>query len=48
MSDSRKSPLSKELFYYPEQVRMNKEISDKIGELKQLEFSQLYHVKSIY
>ncbi len=47
MSDSRKSPLSKELFYYPEQVKMNKEIADRIGELKKLEYSQLYHVKSL-
>lgn len=44
--ESNRSLLSKEAFYYPEQAKVNKEFAERKEEMRKLEVSMMYHVKS--
>jgi hypothetical protein len=46
--ESRKSPLAKETFYYPEQLEMNKRFKRIEGEMKSVDEKGLFHFRSIF
>ena len=45
--EARRSPLAKELFYYPDQLDLNKKFEENMKKMRYMEDSNTFQLKSI-